>query len=70
MFEVILVLQPNTGGIGIFAPQSPRISSPARSDAVGPGNFGGGGRGRGRDQRDTSIIGKIWPLQVFHIFIH
>ncbi|XP_039248300.2 transcription elongation factor SPT5-like isoform X1 [Styela clava] len=53
--------RPSAMGIGIFAPQSPRISSPARNDSGGGGggNFGGGGgRGRGRGQRDTSIIGQ------------
>lgn len=55
--------RPNAVGIGVFAPQSPRISSPARNDSGGSGNFGGGGgggggRGRGKDQRDASIIGQ------------
>lgn len=42
------------GGGGVFAPMSPRISSPARTD-----NPTGVGRGRGgRNQRDNEIIGK------------
>lgn len=54
----ICCFQPSAVGIGVFAPQSPRISSPARNDSGSSGNFGGGGgRGRGKDQRDASIIG-------------
>ena len=54
----MVIFQSFGGGAGVFAPMSPRISSPARTD-----NPTGVGRGRGgRNQRDNEIIGEFDSL--------